>query len=164
MRVRERDEVLGEFVARAHRMVWAVMATVDPAGRPRTRLVHPVWEDGQAWVTVRPDTPKARDLAGNLFVSLAYVSEPIAPVYAECEAVWVTDAAERRRAWAFIAGLGPPAGFDPAAIFPGGPDGPGFGLLRLAPWRLRLANAADRGAERIWQASASPRLGSGDPS
>jgi hypothetical protein len=32
------------FVEMAHRMVWATVATVDPEGRPRTRILHPIAE------------------------------------------------------------------------------------------------------------------------
>ena len=32
------------FVEVAHRIIWATVATVDRRGRPRTRLVHPMWE------------------------------------------------------------------------------------------------------------------------
>jgi hypothetical protein len=150
MRVERLDEILDEFVARAHRMVWAVMATVDPQGRPRTRVVHPVWEGAVGWVTVRPKSPKAAHLAANRFVSIAYGSEPVSPAYADCIADWVTDPAERRRVWSYIAGLEPPAGFDPGTMFPG-PDDQGFGLLRLDPWRVRLGNPIDRSAERVWE-------------
>ena len=31
------------FVEMAHRIVWCTVATVDPNGRPRTRILHPVW-------------------------------------------------------------------------------------------------------------------------
>jgi hypothetical protein len=33
-----------EFEARVSHIVWAVMATVDRANRPRTRIVHPMWD------------------------------------------------------------------------------------------------------------------------
>jgi hypothetical protein len=37
------------FVAMAHRIVWATVATVDGDERPRGRILHPFWEwDGTA--------------------------------------------------------------------------------------------------------------------
>ncbi|MEZ5218491.1 MAG: hypothetical protein R2705_23655 [Ilumatobacteraceae bacterium] len=30
------------FVAVAHRIVWCTVATVDPDGHPRTRILHPI--------------------------------------------------------------------------------------------------------------------------
>ena len=32
------------FVEMAHRIVWATVATVDERGRPRSRVLHPIWE------------------------------------------------------------------------------------------------------------------------
>jgi hypothetical protein len=32
------------FVEMAHRIVWATAATVDSAGRPRSRILHPFWQ------------------------------------------------------------------------------------------------------------------------
>ena len=32
------------FVAMAHRIVWATVATVDGDERPRGRILHPFWE------------------------------------------------------------------------------------------------------------------------
>ena len=48
MRVSAFAMIESEFIERAHRMVWCNMATVDPDGRPRTRIVHPVWEGDTA--------------------------------------------------------------------------------------------------------------------
>src|SRR5581483_10246658 len=31
------------FVEMAHRIVWASAATVDAKGRPRQRILHPIW-------------------------------------------------------------------------------------------------------------------------
>ncbi|MDT7578039.1 MAG: hypothetical protein QOH17_4372, partial [Pseudonocardiales bacterium] len=37
---------LAGFVEIAHRIVWCTLATVDGPDRPRSRLVHPVWQIG----------------------------------------------------------------------------------------------------------------------
>ena len=36
--------VQDEFIATAHRIVWCGVATVDRRGRPRSRILHPIWE------------------------------------------------------------------------------------------------------------------------
>ena len=42
-------EPLDQFVAIAHRVVWATVATVDRRSRPRSRVLHPIWaRDGAA--------------------------------------------------------------------------------------------------------------------
>ena len=62
MRVDSFAEIAEEFIERAHRMVWCDMATVGADGRPRTRVVHPVWEGDTAWVTSMRTGPKAEDI------------------------------------------------------------------------------------------------------
>jgi hypothetical protein len=46
-------------------MVWCDMATVGPDGRPRTRIVHPVWEGDTTWMTSIRVGPKAEDVERN---------------------------------------------------------------------------------------------------
>lgn len=55
--------------------------------------------------------PKARDIDRNPFVSLAYVSEPLKPAYAECTASWVDDRDERIEIWKRIAAIPEPLGY-----------------------------------------------------
>ena len=38
------DEVAPAFVEMANRMVYCTLATVDRRGRPRSRMVHTLWE------------------------------------------------------------------------------------------------------------------------
>jgi hypothetical protein len=59
MRVSSLAEIEAEFIERAHRMIWCDMATVGPDGRPRTRVVHPVWEGDTAWMTSLRVGPEA---------------------------------------------------------------------------------------------------------
>ena len=91
MRVSSFAEIEPEFVERAHRMVWCDMATVGPDGRPRTRIVHPIWEGDTAWMTSLRVGPKAEDIDRNPYVSLAHISDPLKPAYAECVASWVDE-------------------------------------------------------------------------
>ena len=90
------SEVAPAFVDMAHRIVWCSAATVDRANRPRSRVLHPIWE-------------------------------------------WAFDLPTRERIWNLFKSAPPPVGYDPA-IIPGwdGPDSPGFAVLRLTPWRLRV--------------------------
>ena len=52
------DTVAPAFVEMAHRIVWCVAATTDPRGRPRSRVLHPMWEWNGAqltgWVLTSP--------------------------------------------------------------------------------------------------------------
>jgi hypothetical protein len=145
-------ELVDEFVDVAHRVVWCSVATTDRRGRPRSRVMHPVWErteDGiVGWATARPTPLKIAHLAHMPYVSCSYWDAAHDVAVAECEAFWVEDPAELERAWAACRALPAPAGFDPATIFPGGPGSPGSAMLRFEPWRLRVGRAVDLAAGR----------------
>ena len=58
------------FIEMAHRIVWSSVATVDSKGRPRSRILHPIWQwDGAqllGWVATRPTGLKrGLDVFGN---------------------------------------------------------------------------------------------------
>ena len=59
-------EVAPAFVAMAHRIVWCSVATVDASQRPRSRILHPIWEwdDGQltGWIGTGPTATKRAHL------------------------------------------------------------------------------------------------------
>ena len=40
----ELTQVAPAFVEMAHRIVWASVASVDSHGRPRARILHPIWQ------------------------------------------------------------------------------------------------------------------------
>jgi general stress protein 26 len=150
MKIATFAEIEAEFVERAHALVWCAAATVGADGRPRTRLLHPVWEGGTGWITTRRHSPKEADLARTPYVSLAYVTDVTCPIYADCEAVWEDDPATKRRVWNLIASLAPPLGFDPAPIY-GSADDPNFGLLKLTPTSVRLTNVMEQDRSRIYR-------------
>jgi general stress protein 26 len=150
MRVSSFADLEAEFIERAHRMVWCDMATVGPDGRPRTRIVHPVWDGDTAWMTSLRVGPKAEDIDRNPYISLAYVIDPLKPAYAECVASWVDDRDERIAIWERIAAIPEPLGYNAQIMF-GGYDVPNLTLLRLEPWKIRLTVAGDVSPRRIWE-------------
>ena len=138
MEVASFSELAQEFLARITPSPWCSVATVDRWGRPRSRILHPVWEGDVGWIGTRPQSHKARHLAGVPYVSLAYTSDVAKPVYVDCAVRWIDEAAETRRVWDVIAAAPSPMGYDPAPIF-GHAGDPGFGLLELTPWRVEVA-------------------------
>jgi len=131
------------------------MTTVDGRGRPRGRLVHPVWEEPVAWLATARHSIKARHLERNPYVSLAYWDQAHEQVYAECRATWVDDDAERQRLWDLYAST--PEGY-PLEHFFRRPDHPACGLLRLDPWRIELWNVKELfagTAPTVWHAPGS---------
>jgi hypothetical protein len=151
--------VTDAFLAVAHRVVWCTLATVDRCGRPRSRLVHPIWEatDGGlvGWLTSRRTPLRRAHLAATPYVSCSYWDPTHDVAVAECAARWAEDPSERAHAWALFRAAPPPLGHDPAAIWPDGLEDPDAGVIRLDPWRLKAADAATLaagGAAQIWRA------------
>jgi hypothetical protein len=83
-------------------------------------------------------------------MSLAYISNPPKPVYVDCTAVWVIEETEKQRIWELHKTTPPPLGFDPEPHY-GSIHNPLFGLLRLTPWRIELADLG--GEPRVWRAA-----------
>jgi Pyridoxamine 5'-phosphate oxidase len=131
------------FVEMAHRIVWCVAATTDQHGKPRTRVLHPIWEwDGATitgWIATSPRSPKAKDLADAPAMSLTYWHPSHDTCSADCEARFETSDDDRRAGWTRFAEGPEPVGYDPSIIpqWPS-PDAEEFGILRLTPRRLRV--------------------------
>ena len=131
------------FVDIAHRIVWATVATADAEGRPRTRILHPIWEwDGSSlvgWIATGPTPVKVRDLDAHPDVSLTYWDPTQDTASAECRATWHHDDETCTWLWDRFRDAPAPVGYDPAIIPPWtSPEARDFGVLRLAPTRLRV--------------------------
>jgi hypothetical protein len=132
------------FVATAHRIVWATVATVGPDDRPRTRILHPLWTwDGEALtgiVATGPTPLKRAHIDHSPFLSLTYWDPSQDTATADCRAEWILDDAGRTEVWSSFADAPAPVGYDPAIVPPwaDGPTAPAFAGLRLVPYRLRV--------------------------
>lgn len=141
-----------EFLDRAHRIVWCTVATVGPDNRPRTRILHPIWElDEQlvGWIVTRHTPVKTRHLAYSPYLSCSYWEPGHEVAVADCGAEWVTDAATRQRVWELYRDAPPPLGYDFWSVFPDGPSGESPSLLRLTPYRLRLADVETLSGRKV---------------
>jgi len=145
-------EVRAEFMERIQKAIYCSMATIDREDRPRPRMMHPIWEltgNGPiGWVISWPQSHKAKHLARNPYVSLAYIHDRTKPVYVDCEAEWIDDVEEQWRIWELHQTTPPPLGFDPEPHF-GTVNHQYYGLLRLRPWRIELGNL--NGESIIWR-------------
>ena len=156
-------EIAPRFIATAHRIVWATVATVTADGAPRTRILHPIWEfDGSTlsgWIATDPSSPKANDLAARPEISLTYWDATHDTCTADCTVVWETADDERIAAWKRFASAPEPVGYDPA-IVPGwtDPTAASFGVVRLAPTALRVMPGSlmlrGEGAVMTWRSDA----------
>jgi hypothetical protein len=157
--------VQNAFIETAHRIVWCTVATVDRRNRPRSRVLHPYWElDGDelsGWITTRPTPLKLAHLAHSPYVSCSYWDATHDVAVAECRAEWVADPELKRHAWELFRAADEPLGHDPYAIWPAGPADPDAGVLRLTPWRVRVAGMETllgRSPAQTWSApDAAPR-------
>ena len=140
-------EIAPDFVAMAHKIVWCTVATVDKQGRPRSRILHPIWDwDGTnlvGWIATGATATKLAHLQASPFVSCNYWTPEQDTCVAECRASWITDSAGKAAVWEKLANGPEPVGYDPAMI-PGweNSESPGFAGLKLEPWRLRVMPAA----------------------
>lgn len=131
------------FVEMAHRIVWATVATTDRQGRPRSRILHPIWEwDGErlvGWIGTTQSPVKRAHLARQPYVSVNYWAPTHDTAEAVCLAEWAMDDETRTRAWNLFKSGPEPVGYDPA-IVPGwvSPTEEPWAVLRLSPERLRV--------------------------
>lgn len=147
------SEIEDEFIQRVHRMVWCSVATVDRHQRPRSRLLHTLWEGMTGWICTHRNSFKSRHLAQNPYVSLAYIMDIHKPVYVDCTASWVDELDHKRRLWDLFKNTPAPLGFDPAIDFVE-PGHPNFGLLKLTPWRIALVSfpaPSHAEGQQIWR-------------
>jgi hypothetical protein len=150
-------DIAPAFVEIAHRIVWCTVATIDTKGRPRTRILHPIWEwDGSTlvgWIATSPDSPKGAHLAAHPEVSLTYWDPSHDVATADCGASWRNDDDTRTWLWERFKTAPPPVGYDPAMI-PAwtSPTAPGFGALRLEPTTLRVIRALNFADAQSWRA------------
>ena len=156
------DILAPDFVEAAHTLVYCSVSTVDPAGRPRSRVMHPIWEwDGRrltGWLASTP-SPKMAHLAERPYVSCAYHDGWAVAVVADSR---IEPDHRRRRTHprlgavpgdAAAAGLRPGGdrrtrlGRAHRAGIRGGPDGPVAGAGPPGPARRR-GGAADVAGRR----------------
>ena len=155
-------DIAEQFNDRVNRLVWCTVTTIDRKGRPRSRILHPVWEGSTGWIATGRTSLKSKHIADNPYVSVTYFDLPAGnplcqqQIYAECKAEWDDDPAEKQRVWDLIKNAPPPVGYDPAMFFQS-VENPEFGALKLTPWRVELSALSDlmTGTEpQIWRQDA----------
>jgi len=148
MEVTSFAEIEEEFIGRVQTAVYCNMATIDRQGRPRSRMIHPIWDGPIGWVISWPESHKAKHLKANPFVSLAYIQDKNRPLYIDAAAEWLDDVQEQQRIWDLHKTTPPPVGFDLEPHY-GTIYHHYFGVLKFTPWRIELAEL--EGDPRIWR-------------
>ena len=153
MEVAEFAEIAPAFMEQVHTHVWCNVATVNGRGRPRSRVLHPIWEvvadRPVGWIATGRHTLKTQHIAIQPAVSLAYIAQPLQPVYVDCQATWDDAAETKKRIWDWFGREPAPLGYDLAQFF-GSLDNPEYGVLKLTPWRVELGDLL--GTTRVWHA------------
>ena len=144
-------EISAELDRRLRRTIWCAFTTVDARNRPRTRLVHPVWNGATGWLTTRTGTPKLDDIRANTAVSCFWWDPNHEQVTIDAHATVALSQAERQRGWDECAAPPEPYGFDPATIFPDGPSDPGLTIVRLDATRIELWGVP----KQVWRPPAA---------
>jgi hypothetical protein len=157
------SEIEDDFLRITAATVFCVASTVDQQGRPRGRMLHPIFvaRDGRplGWALTGRTALKTRHLAANPHMSCAYWTPSHDTVFADCAATWVDDEAEKEEVWELFLTTPVPLGWGPEGMAGYGSQrwrDPLFTPLRLQPWRVQVM----RGEEyptgelsgRVWRA------------
>lgn len=118
--------------------------------------MHPVWfwddETPTALISARPTSLKLAHLAAQPAISVHYWDPAHDTVTIDATAGWVEPDA-RRAAWERIADVPDPVGFDPAMIWPLGPDSDDCAFLHARAHRIIARPAGQAGLR--WDAATT---------
>lgn len=163
LKVRSFAEIRPEFDRYVCQIRYATMTTVDALGRPRSRVLLPIWEvvDEQpvGWLAAYRTPIKVAHLKGNPHTTFSYWDPRQNAVFVDSVSVWEDDAEEKSRVWdLYRAGSPAGVGYDPITYWRGGPTDPEYGLLRIDPWRVQVLRGTDLRSV-LWYAPAGGRSG-----
>jgi uncharacterized pyridoxamine 5'-phosphate oxidase family protein len=120
--------------------VWCTVTTVDARGRPRSRILHPIFEVREGlpvgWVVTGRTPVKVGHLAANPHVACSYWSPAQSTLIVDCVASWVEDLETKQHVFDLFHTTPPPVGYDLSAI--GAAESELFTPLRLDPWRVQV--------------------------
>ncbi|GAA4093228.1 pyridoxamine 5'-phosphate oxidase family protein [Nonomuraea soli] len=154
------SEIEEDFNAYVGRTNYATMVTVDNKGRPRTRVLIPVWEtvEGEplGWLATYRTPVKAAHIAGNPHVNFSYLGRGLNSVAIDAVAGWVDDRETKAHVWGLYERTSPLGAGYPLGNFWRSPDDPKLHVMRLEPWRIQLVRGSDL-LSRIWKAYSERR-------
>jgi Pyridoxamine 5'-phosphate oxidase len=125
--------------------VFCTATTVDADGRPRNRMLHPIFVvrdvEPVGWALTGRTPLKVRHLAANPHMACSYWSPSHDTVFVDCVAHWVEGDADKQRVWELFLETPQPLGWGADGMAGYGPDkwrNPIFTPLRLEPWRVQV--------------------------
>jgi general stress protein 26 len=136
------EPLRADFLRITADIAYCTATTVDPQGRPRSRVMHPIFEvvDGvpQGWALTDRTPLKDRHIAANPYVGCSYWSPAQDTVTIDCAAAWVDDTDVLRQVWDIFASPDPPGWGDLSGYGEAGISHPRFHVLRLDPYRVQI--------------------------
>lgn len=143
MEVSSFSEIEEEFRERVKKIVWCTVTSIDRKNRPRSRILHPIWDGPTGYIATGRQSHKAKHFEHNPYVSLTYWDPDHKQIYAECHVGWEDSAEEKTRVWELYKSTPEPLGYDLNMFWPGGPTDENYGLMKLSPWRIELSALSD---------------------
>jgi hypothetical protein len=120
------SEVAAEFTDIVSAIIYATMTTVDLRGRPRARILVPIWQTVDdlpvGWLATFKTPVKRSHLAGNPHATFSYWSPRQDFAAADSVTRWVEDAETKREVWElYRTGSPPGVGYDHRDLLAGRP-------------------------------------------
>ncbi|GAA5052634.1 pyridoxamine 5'-phosphate oxidase family protein [Streptomyces sp. SID10815] len=148
------SDIESAFVSYIQDIVYCTMITVDKNGRPRARVLLPVWEtvDGRpvGWIAAYKTPVKAAHLANNPHTTYAYWNPRQNAVFVDSVSSWVDDEETKKYAWDLYAKGSPHGvGYNPRNFWRLGPGDPEYHVIKIEPWRVQVLRGSDL-SSRIW--------------
>jgi Pyridoxamine 5'-phosphate oxidase len=139
------SELEDDFLRITGETVFCTATTVDGEGRPRSRMLHPIFvvRGGRplGWALTGRTPLKTRHLAANPHMSCSFWTPSHDTVFVDCGTEWVESDAEKEDVWHVFHDTPTPLGWGPEGMAGYGPDrwrNPVFTPLRLTPWRVQV--------------------------
>ena len=124
--------------------------TVDEQGRPRGRMLHPIFvvREGRpiGWAVTGRTPLKSRHLEANPHMSCSYWTPSHDTVFIDCVATWVEDDSKKQEVWQLFRDTPEALGWGAEAMTGYGPDewrNRIFTPLRLEPWRVQVMSGQE---------------------
>ncbi|WP_424213855.1 pyridoxamine 5'-phosphate oxidase family protein [Streptomyces sp. BI20] len=152
-RVEKFSEIEDKFYEYIQDIVYCSMITVDKKGRPRARVLLPIWETVDdrpvGWLAAYKTPVKAAHLANNPATTYSYWNPRQNSVFVDANSFWVDDPETKEYAWNLYR-KGSPAGvgYNPRNFWRD-PTDPKYGLIKIDSWRVQVLRGSDL-SSRIW--------------
>lgn len=139
------SELEQDFLRITGEIVFCTATTVDGKGRPRGRMLHPIFVVRETrplgWALTGRTPLKTRHLAANPHMSCSFWTPSHDTVFVDCLAEWVEGEGERQEVFEVFRDTPAPLGWGPEGVVGYGPAqwrNPIFTPLRLTPWRIQV--------------------------